>query len=67
MPSDVPQIVEVDGRVMYVDYDASYVVTTVPLACPYKEVHFTVRWDERAFTGTHPQAVHVNTIISRAE
>ncbi len=68
MPSTVPQVVEIDGRVMFVEYNPYYFVTNVALLgnphVSYKEVYFFVDWLEQTLSGAREHRIKMNTAIS---
>ena len=66
MPSDVPQLLEVGGKVLAVDYTPTYTVTETVLGAgfSYKTVTINVTWDERTVGGTIPHSIEANTVIA---
>jgi prepilin-type N-terminal cleavage/methylation domain-containing protein len=66
MPSDVPYIVSVGGKILNVNYTSTYTVveTDLGLGARYKTVVYRVVWDERCLGGYVPQQAEMSTVIA---
>jgi Tfp pilus assembly protein PilV len=66
MPSDVPYIISVGGKILNVDYASSYTVTETGLGfgAKYKTVVYTVTWDERSLGGFTTQVAEMSTVLA---
>jgi prepilin-type N-terminal cleavage/methylation domain-containing protein len=66
MPSDLPRLLTVGDRNVWVDYRPSYTVAETTLAggLKYKTVNFQVTWNEPTFRGSKPLSVRLNTVIA---